>query len=155
MRKFYHGILFCILASLSLYLTSCALGSCLDETEAKVKGTFYSMETKKAVPPDSVTLYGINMDTLKIYNKSESLKSVEFPLYAAETDRKLVLRINGINDTLEFTYSSYTQLLSKECGYTFFYNLDTVIYSRNIIDSISTVKKTITTFNEENMRIFY
>ena len=68
---------------------------------------------------------------------------------------KFVIRINGINDTLEFSYSSYTYLLSKECGYTFFFTLDTVIHSSNIIDSISIEKKTITTFNEENMRIFY
>jgi hypothetical protein len=155
MRRYYKGTLFCILASISMYLTSCTLDSCLDETEAKVKGTFYSMQTKKAVPPDSVTLYGINMDTLEIYDKIEKLKSAEFPLYASETDRKLVLRINGTNDTIEFLYSSSIHLLSKECGYTFFFDLDTVLYSRNIIDSLSIVKKTITTFNEENMHIFY
>ena len=155
MRKFYHFILFCILPLTSLYLASCSTGSCLEETEARVKATFYSMETNKALAPDSVSLYGINMDTLKIYDKSEKLKSVEFPLYAAETDRKLVLRINGVNDTIEFSYNSYTALLSKECGYTFFYNLDTVFYSGNIIKSISIVKNSITTFNEENMRIFY
>ena len=50
---------------------------------------------------------------------------------------KFVIRINGINDTIEFIYSSYTHLLSKECGYTFSYNLDTAIHSINIIDSIS------------------
>lgn len=111
------------------------------------------METGKALAPDSVTLFGINMDTL--YNKTTKLKSAEFPLFAADTACTFVLKINGISDTLEFNYSSYTYLVSKECGYTFFFTLDTAIHSSNNIDSISVEKKTITTFNEENMRIFY
>jgi hypothetical protein len=136
-------------------LFACSPGSCLDETESMVKATFYSKETLKPVAPDSVTLYGVNMDTLLLYDKSEKLESAEFPLYAAANDCKFVIRINGINDTIEFTYDSSTHLLSKECGYTFFFDLDTAIHSINIIDSISIVKKSITTFNEENMRIFY
>jgi len=155
MRKLYHEILLLLLAFPGLYLSSCTAGSCFDETESRVKGTFYSMETGKTLAPDSVTLYGVNMDTLEIYDKLPNLKSVEFPLYAAEQERKLVIRVNGINDTVDFSYSSYPHLLSKECGYTFFFTLDTVIHSMNIIDSISIEKETITTFNEENLRIFY
>ena len=144
-----------ILLIILVQLFSCTAGSCFDETEARVKATFYSMETGKALAPDSVTLYGVNMDSLKIYNKSANRKSAEFPLYAADTTCKFVLRINGINDTIRFSYRSYTYLISKECGYTFFFTLDTAIHSVNIIKSISITKKTITTFNEENMRIFY
>jgi hypothetical protein len=155
MRKQYYGILFFILAGFSLYLCSCTPGSCFDETEARVKATFYSKETGKALAPDSVTLYGINKDTLFIYDKSLKLTIAEFPLFAAEPECKFVLRINGVNDTVDFTYSSYTHLLSKECGYTFYFNLDTAMYSINNIDSISIQKKTITTLNEENMRIYY
>ena len=113
------------------------------------------METGKSLAPDSVTLYGVNMDTLEIYDKTTKLKSAELPLYAEKQASKFVIRINGITDTLEFSYSSYPHLISKECGYTFFFTLDTVIHSVNIIDSISIEKKTITTFNEENLRIFY
>ena len=113
------------------------------------------METGKTLAPDSVTLYGVNMDTLEIYDKTANLKSAEFPLNAEEQDCKFVIRINGINDTMEFIYSSYPHLLSKECGYTFFYTLDTDTHTTNAIDSISIIKNTITTFNEENIRIFY
>ena len=155
MRKFYYVIHLFILAGFSLCLSSCSAGSCFDETEAKVKATFYSMETGKALAPDSVTLYGLYMDSLKIYNKSANLRSAEFPLYASDTTCRFVLRINGINDTIRFSYSSYTSLISKECGYSFFFTLDTAINSMNIIKSVSITKKTITTFNEENMRIFF
>jgi hypothetical protein len=144
-----------LLSIILVQLFACSPGSCLDETESRVKATFYSKETLKPLAPDSVTLFGINMDSLKIYDKTEKLKSAEFPLFAAESSCKFVIRINGINDTIEFIYNSYTHLLSKECGYTFFFNLDTAFHSINVIDSISIYKKTITTFNEENMRIYY
>ena len=144
-----------LLLFILVQLFSCSPGSCLDETESRVKATFYSMETLKPLAPDSVTLHGINMDTLKIYDKAVNLKSAEFPLYAAATSCKFIIRINSIDDTLEFRYSSYPYLISKECGYTYFFTLDTTIHSFNTIDSISIIKKTATTFNEENMRIFY
>lgn len=144
-----------LLIIILVHLYSCTPGSCLDDTESMVKTTFYSKETLKPLAPDSVTLYGVNMDTLLLYNKYVNLQSAEFPLYAAANECKFVIRINGINDTIEFTYTSSTHLLSKECGYTFFFDLDTAIHTINIIDSISIVKNPITTFNEENMRIFY
>ena len=144
-----------ILLVFLVQISSCTVGSCFDETESRVKATFYSMETGKPIAPDSVTLFGFNMDTLEIYDKTSNLKSAEFPLDAEEQDCKFVIRINGITDTMEFIYSSYPHLLSKECGYTFFYTLDTDTHTTNAIDSISIIKNTITTFNEENIRIFY
>jgi len=155
MRKLYYGLLFLILAGCGLLMSSCTPGSCFDETEARVKASFYSSETKKALAPDSVTLYGVNMDTLFIYEKTTNLKSAELPLYAAAQECWFVIRINGINDTLNFTYSSYTHLISKECGYTFYFDLDTCRHSVNIIDSILIEKNTITTLNEENLRIYF
>jgi predicted nucleic-acid-binding Zn-ribbon protein len=151
MRKLYPVIYLLLLICFSRYLSACTPGSCFDETEARVKATFY--RDGKALAPDSVTLMGITLDTL--YNRAAKLKIAEFPLYAADTTCTFVIRINGISDTLEFNYSSYTYLLSKECGFTFFFTLDTTIQTSNIIDSITIEKKSITTFNEENMRIFY
>ncbi len=136
-------------------MISCSPGFCLDETEARVKATFYSKETGLPHAPDSVTLYGLNMDTLRIYSSAQNLSSAEMPLSAADNGCVLVIEINGILDTLVFRYTSAPHFLSKECGYTFYYTLDTAFYSVNIIDSLSFVKNTITTLNEENIRIFY
>ena len=68
---------------------------------------------------------------------------------------KFIIRINGTDDTIEFRYSGYLHLISKECGYTWYYNLDTALHSFNIIDSLSFSKKTITTLSEENIQIYY
>jgi predicted nucleic-acid-binding Zn-ribbon protein len=155
MSRFYKGILLTIVAGLSVFFNSCSLKSCLDATESQVNAGFYSKETGKALSPDSLTLYGMNMDTSKIYNKVLAPKTAQFPLYASDTSVKFIIRINGTDDTIEFRYNSYLHLISKECGYTYFYNLDTVIHSFNLIDSLSFPKKNITTASEENMRIYY
>ena len=45
-----------------------------------------------------------------------------------------VIKINGVTDTIEFQYSSYPHLISKECGYTFYHHLDTVTnFTKHII----------------------
>lgn len=155
MRKLYPGNIIGLIAGLILLVSSCTPGSCFDETEARVKATFYSLQTQKILIPDSISLYGIDMDTNKIYDKDFKVQSIQFPLKASGISCKFIIKINGVIDTMEFSYSNYPYLLSKECGYTFFYNLDTVVHSFNIIKSVSFEKKTITTFNEENMRIYY
>jgi hypothetical protein len=146
-----QALLFIVL----IHLFSCSAGTCFDVTEAKVKAGFYSKATGIAHPADSISLFGVGKDTLLIYNKLSDAKTAEFPLFADSTICRFVLRINGMNDTVTYKYSSSLHLLSKECGYCFFFNVDTVYYTRNIIDSVSLTKKSITTFNEENMRIFY
>jgi predicted nucleic-acid-binding Zn-ribbon protein len=142
-------------AGFSIFLNSCSLKSCFDVTESQVNAGFYSKETGKALSPDSLTLWGMNMDTNKIYNKVISPKKAQFPLYAADTSVKFIIRINGTDDTIEFRYRSYLHLISKECGYTYYYNIDTAFHSFNIIDSLSFSNKTITTLSEENLRIYY
>lgn len=143
------------LAGLCKLLPSCSVGTCFDQTEAKVKANFYSKATKIVDPPDSISLYGIADDTVWVYKKALNLKKAEFPLFAGDTACTFVLRINGTDDTMKFSYKSYTRLLSKECGFTYFFTTDTIYYTTHNIDSISFLKNTVTTENEENLRIFY
>jgi predicted nucleic-acid-binding Zn-ribbon protein len=144
-----------IAAGMSLYLSSCTLGTCFDETESRIKASFYSSSSGKAASPDSITLYGMSTDTNLLYIRALKPPKVEIPLYVADTSRKFILRTNGIDDTIEFRYSSYLHVISKECGYTYFYNLDTAICTIHAIDSITIIKQTISTLNEENLRIFF
>lgn len=155
MRKFLQVILLLTAAGSGVCLTSCSLKSCFDETESRVKAGFYSKQTGAAHPPDSLTLYGMNLDTNKIYNQKHAPKQAEFPLFAADTSEKFIIMINDTIDTIAFHYRSYIHLISKECGYTYFFDLDTVIHTANIIDSLAVVKNTITTASEENIRIYY
>jgi hypothetical protein len=157
MRKFIPGNLIVILPGLILFLLSCTPESCFEETESFLKASLYLNATGKLHAPDSLTIYGLNMDTIQLYNKTKNVQVALLPLNAATDNCVYIIIINGITDTLEFNYSSYPHLISKECGFTFYHNLDTAppVFTKHVIDNIFVGKRSITTINEENIRIFY
>lgn len=152
MRKTLSAVLCLAIAGSLAISISCTPQACFEETNSFVKATLYD-STKKA--PDSLTIYGLNRDSAKIYNKAAKVQPALFPLDASTGSCTFIVKINGITDTITFNYTSYPHLISKECGYTFFFNIDTPVYSKNNIDFIYTVQKNITTANVENLRIFY
>jgi predicted nucleic-acid-binding Zn-ribbon protein len=155
MRTDNTGILTIILSGFFLLSLSCSPQSCIDETEALLKSSFYDYTTLEVSAPDSLTLHGMEADSL-IYIKSASVKTGKFPLNPSSDNCVFIIKINGITDTIAFRYNSYPHLVSKECGYTFYHNLDTIpSHTMNIIDSISVTNNNITTANEENIQIFY
>lgn len=142
---------------LLLYLfSSCTPVSCIEETTAFVKVSFYKSVTRKLTAPDSLTIFGNGMETNKLYDKGFRVQPALLPLNSASGNCGYIIIINGITDTLAFTYSSYPHLISKECGYSFYHTIDTTLtFSRNAIDSIKIMKRNITTINGENIRIYY
>lgn len=140
---------------LLLLAVSCTPESCFEETNAYVKGTFYSTATGKAATPDSITMYGVDMSKVKLYNKATGVQPAYIPLNAGSGSSSFVIKINGIRDTVTFSYSSSPHLLSMECGYTFYHTLDTVFHTKNQIEDIIIKNENVTTLKEENIRIFY
>jgi hypothetical protein len=156
MAKLIQRNLTIIILAIILILQSCVTGSCYEETDAFVKASFYNYSTQKLQPPDSVTIYGLNMENNKLYNKTTGVQPALFPLNPAAISSIFIVKINGKTDTVEFRYNSYPHLVSKECGYTFYHNLDTDrIFTRNGIINIYIGNTNISTVNEENIRIFY
>lgn len=144
------------LLGLLLISVSCTPESCFDETNAYLKGTFYSSTTGKTVTPDSLTMYGIHLSATKIYNKATGIQPAYIPLNAGFGSSSFVIRINGVSDTITVWYSSSPYLISMECGYTFHHKLtDTIYYTRHQIEDIVIKNENVTTLKEENIRIFY
>lgn len=134
---------------------SCSEGACFEETEAYLKGSFYRRPPLKLTAPDSLTLYGSDRPGQTIYKRKSGVQPALIPLNSAAETSEFVMKINGISDTLEVRYTTFPALISKECGYTFFHDIDTIIYSTHIIDSIKISKSRITNLDEENIRIYY
>jgi hypothetical protein len=153
MKRFNPGVLILIIV-ITLTVFSCTEGSCFEETESYVKATFYLNETKKAIAPEFVSLNGFGMDSV-LYKNSASLKVALIPLNSSAESSKFIITINNVADTLEFRYSSYPHLISKECGYTYYHKLDTVLHSGLIIKDLTINNPTITNLNVENIRIYY
>jgi hypothetical protein len=157
MRKFIPGSLLIILPGILLGLLSCTQGSCFEETESYLKASFYFNTT--LTTPDSLTLYGLNNDSI-IYNQATGVQPAKIPLNSSTESCTFIIKINGVADTIEFHYSNYPHLISKECGYTFYHQLDTGLNNPNTrtyhaIKKIYVSNRTITNLNVENIRIFY
>jgi len=137
-----------------LLAVSCTTGSCFEETNAYVKASFHLYSSKKMTAPDSLTLYGIGNDSIR-YKKALKIQPALIPLNASEDNCSFVIRINGVNDTISFNYSTFIRLISKECGYTYYHNLDSVYSTLHNIDSISLNLRNVTTLDGTNISIFY
>ena len=156
MRNPLSRIFFIFLAGLLLFTCSCDQEACFEETNAYVKASLYLYETGKLNAPDSITVYGVNKESSKIYAKSKSITKALLPLDTDAGSCSFVLRINGVNDTISFLYSSYPHLLSKACGYTYYHTIsETPEHTTNLIDSVAINNNSITTLNAENIRIYY
>ncbi len=156
MQRFTKSLFVFITCLSAFFICSCAPEACLDETEAFLKASFYKSLTSKKESPDSLTLYGINHEINKLYNKAQGVQPALFPLDNSSDNSVFIIRINGTSDTIGFTYSNRPHFISKECGYAMFYNLaDTPYYTRHAIRKIYVASRNITTANEENIRIFY
>jgi hypothetical protein len=154
MRANIPGNLIVILSGLILFLISCSPQSCFEETESYLKASFYDDATKKLHAPDSLTMHGLNNDSI-IYNKTPKVSPALIPLNSLMDNCTFIIVINEITDTVKFWYNSYPHLVSKECGFTFYHNLDSLKSTNNLIDTIIIRNRSITTTNEENIRIFY
>jgi hypothetical protein len=150
-------ISYLMLPALFSLLFSCTPGSCLDETEAYVKATMYQYKPPKKKAPDSLTVYGLGIDTSFIYKTGTNVNIAKLPLNSSADSSTFIIMINNFTDTVTFRYTSFPYLISKECGYTFYHNITGIPeFTKNLgIDSISIIKNTITNLNEENIRIFY
>lgn len=155
MRKILCEIILSAIFAGTLILTSCTPGSCFEETNSYLKASFYLTGDGTNTAPDSLTLYGTGRDTSIIYNKKGSVKVALMPLDAAAASCSFVVRINGVSDTITFLYSSYPHLISKECGYTYYHEIEPPVFTGKIIDTVTVSRSTITTRSEENIRIYY
>ncbi|TAL78304.1 MAG: hypothetical protein EPN88_02255 [Bacteroidetes bacterium] len=155
MRKLFQGSLIIFLSGLVLIFLSCTPLSCIGETESYVKASLYDKVLKKLHSPDSLTMYGLNMETSKLYDKTLNVQPAHIPLNASATYCTYIIRIDGLTDTLKFWYNSYPHLISKECGYTYYHTLDSLTFTNHLIDTVLIRNKRVTTINEENIRIFY
>jgi hypothetical protein len=156
MNNLFRKGLIIIISGVFYSMISCTPLTCFEETEAFVKASFYDNTTKLMRTPDSITIYGLNMETNKLYNNIKKLQPALFPLNPSAAENTYIIIINGKKDTISFSYNSYPHLISKECGYSFFFNLESdPVHTFNSIKYIYRNNSNITTVNEENIRIYY
>ena len=143
-----------IMLTLTIMVFSCTPESCLENTVTTVNAVFYQTGTGEQLAPDSVTIFGLGNEQVKIYNKASKINVAKIQLDPSSETSEFYIKVNDIADTITFSYSNYPHLISKECGFSVFHSLSEVSNKADRI-SILLVNGNITTSNEENIRIFY
>lgn len=156
MNKYFKGSLIFFVSGLFFSMVSCTPLTCFEDTESFLKASFYKQGTETILAPDSITLYGVGNENIYLYKKGIKVQPALFALNPSETSCTFVIKINALTDTITFTYNNLPHLISKECGYTYYFNLtEDPVYTNNAIKFLYVKKGSITTTNEENIRIYY
>ena len=116
--------------------------------------TLHETDNDDVTTIDSLTVYGVGMDDILLYNNTKTGK-IGLPLNPA-TDRANYVIINGqSHDTIEISYVAVQHFISKACGYNFLYNIENVKFTNNRIDTILIINNSVDPADEENLRAFF
>ncbi len=160
-RKYIYGLLWlCGVVA----LTGCEGNGCIENRSSIPLAQFYSYDSQEsALSIDSISIYGVGQSTDSLLlNMARSVSRVYLPLRFTQSSTQYVIRYEQFqfaspryNDTLTFVYRAYPYFESIDCGAMYNYDIDTCLYTRNVLDSVSVIKKMITNDNTESVRIFY
>jgi hypothetical protein len=93
----------------------------------------------------AVTLYALNMDT--VYGK-QAVSSVFLSLSPVLDSSRFYLKVDSLAttdaDTITFRYRRAPHFISPGCGFSTYFTLDTVISTRNTIQSLIINQREIT-----------
>ena len=125
--------------------------------------TIHRADTGTATPDTLLPnpqLRPLTFDTVQyVFGGIKRIANFTFSLSNVSDSSRWVLRPDSavaLEDTLTFYYQRQLHFLSNACGYTNFYNLDSVKTTRHAMDSVQVMRPDITTdVNVENLRIFY
>lgn len=154
---------------LPLMLLTWVLPSCLNEDVCEDVASVparigFSMINPKDGEPqtiamDSLTVFGLGNDSI-LYNKTNNVSRIELPLIPGADSCAFVIAhtydsiLPPLADTLWFFYQTKPNLISMDCGFVTFFELEKVTYSRNFIDTLTIEFSSIINNLDEHIKIF-
>lgn len=136
-------------------LTSCAQSeSCRENKNVTLNAAFFNLENKNSLTIDSLTVYGLEQDSL-LYNVNKNIKSIKLPLNKKTEQSTFVLHLNNEQDTIWVFYTNQNYFISYECGAVITHKMDTVIATNHFISSIKILNHDINTTDVEHLQIFH
>lgn len=160
------NIILAFLAILALMQTSCETDRqpCLDASINVVRaGAYHRADTGTAVvdtalrAPLFIALGAIS-DT-NIFVQTTGTNKFRFQLSDLRDTTRWVIRpdtAGTLQDTLTFIYERQLHFISTSCGYNYYYNLQKVISTHYLIDSVQLANFAVTSdASVEHLKIFY
>ncbi len=135
---------------------SCATDVCNQRTAWPAQAGFYkisSLGKDSVVTADSLSLWGLNNDSLIYTNLNK--KTIEFPLAIANSSSTFVFKIKSKYDTITVYHTNTPYLISKQCGYGYQQEIDSVVYTQHLFTKITWKVPQADKNDKENIQIYY
>lgn len=141
---------------LLLYISSCNINRPCDEpTKFPVQSGFYNSNSVGLSDTimENLSLYGIGQEDSLLYQGIDTNK-VNYSLSPFTDSTKIVILAFSKSDTLTFIYRRHLELVSPECSFAMFFEIQKIHTTTNFIDSLSLLDNTLDADTKEHLRIF-
>ena len=139
--------------------TACEESACDTSTRTAIQLKFYS-RTTDSIPRDTVValdiegIYGIGREDSILF-EGASASSVTLPLPLEGDSCQFVLEFPTQSDTLTLTFDRQLRYISRGCGFVTWFTIKEAIITENAVRSISIIEPSVTTSNEENIKLYF
>ena len=121
-----------------------------DSLKLAADSVTYVHESFSNVGP--VSIYGIGSDSLLA--DSSSVSTAYLPLKKDSDSSLYVIAYDGAADTLTVVYELQETFISLACGCAVFATIDTLLYTKEKIDSVKINNSNVTTQKETHITLF-
>ena len=149
-------------------VTACSTSECYDNHSAMPLATFYSAATRQKVSVSQLRIYGVGAPGDSILYTPQTLGEAYLPFRLWQDTTQYVFEYMSMavidtiadevvyvpSDTLTFVYRPKEWFVSPSCGAMYFFEMDTVVHTSLMIDSLA-YNKLITNENITNIQIFF
>jgi len=143
------------LAALTLLTGSCSVQPCYEETDPVMITHLLTSGTGETAKADSIRVRGISSAGIIKFVNDRAVSVFAVPLDPAADQTLLVITLNGITDTAVIFYNRKPHLVSPECGYTFVSDINGLMTTHNIIDTLMIENKSVNLDGQKNLHLFY
>lgn len=148
------------------FLTCCTSSEvCENITTVPLRIGFFSENPDDPDQPesyllDSITAFGITKDSL-IYDNQKNVSLIELPIDPSANSSGFIFLISPADstdvpaqDTLWINYEKQPTLISMECGFVNFFEIESVSYSSQQIDTIIIENSSVNNSFDVHLQVF-
>ncbi len=135
--RFFGALLLTLLTGLSLFTGCQGEEACLSNQHAVQAGLYSAWsEADKDSTLQDLSLVGL--DRIDSIYANVTISEVFMPLdFESDTSTFVIGVSETLKDTLSVVYQKELDFISRDCGYIFTFDIDTIIYTNAFIDSVA------------------
>lgn len=143
-------------------VAACSSTACYENQSSIPVAEFRDKATGKAASVTGVQVYGLGAPNDSLLYRGASTSQIYLPMRSSADNVSWCFHYTqeGLdsviyNDTITFGYGSRPWFASEECGAMYVYDIKSLAYTRNVIDSVAILDSLVTNIDEPRIAIFF